>query len=184
MKQRSAMIAVGTALLLSVGVVLSLAMGSEVSGDEYIMSPPSRPSAGATPVRPWPQAAEVRLFVEDLSYDDQEKMGKWTSRPEGIRLTKAQRDILDGSVFFYRLTKKEWAERVHAACFIPHHFFRYYDGSGRQLGEIQVCYCCQGVGMTPALRRTDSYDEWQFDFPRVEKMLHEMGVRTDLNCDG
>lgn len=183
MKQRNAMIAVWTALLLSVGVALSLAMGSGVSDDEFVLSPPSKPSAGATLVRPWPQASEVRLFVEDLSYDEQKRTGNWTSRPAGIRLTKAQRDIVDGSVFLHRLTKKEWAKRVYTACFIPHHFFRYYDGSGRQIGEIQVCYCCQGIDMAPALRRIDSYDEWQFDFARVEKMLIEMGVSTDINCE-
>ena len=182
MKQRNAMIAVWTALLLSMGVSLSLATGSSASDEEFVASPPSKPSLGAAPVRPWPHASEVRLFVADLSYDEQKRTGNWTSRPEGIRLTAAQRAIIDESVFLHRLTKQEWSKRVYTACFVPHHFFRYYDRSGRQLGEIQICYCCQGIDTAPALRATDAYDEWQFDFERVHKMLEGMNIPTNINC--
>lgn len=183
MKQRNAIIAVWVALFVAIGVVLALSMTPETADDDFVVSPPPKPTLGSAPFAPWPEAAEVRLFVEDLPLSAQEKTGRWTSRPDGIVLTAAQRAIVDQSVHLYRMTKREADRRLLAACFIPHHFFRYYDKAGRQIGELSVCYCCQGILMEPALRPASIYEEWQFDFPRVEKMLHEMGVRTDISCD-
>lgn len=36
--------------------------------------------------------------------------------------------------------------------------------------------------MAPALRATDAYDEWQFDFERVKKMLEGMNIPTNIHC--
>lgn len=183
MTQRNATIAVWAALLVAIGLILTLAMTSRADEDNFVLSPPPKPTAGSVPFAPWPEAAEVRLFVEDLSIDEQRRTGTWTSRPNGIRLTADQRAIVDQSVHLYRMTKREAGKRAIVGCFIPHHFFRYYDKAGRQIGELQICYCCQGIAMEPAIRPVSIYDEWQFDFPRVEKMLHEMGVPTDISCD-
>ena len=182
MKNRNAIFAIWMALFVAIGLVLALAIAPGEAEEDFILSPPIQPTAGSVPITPWPDASEVRLIVADLSFEDQAKRGAWTSRPEGVVLTSQQRAIVDKSVHLYRMTKKEADNRAYVDCFIPHHFFRYYDKSGRQIGELQICYCCQGNAMEPALRPTDIYDEWQFDFPRVEKMLHEMGVSTDINC--
>jgi hypothetical protein len=182
MKSRNAVIAMWTALLVAIGLVLALAAAPNAADEDFVVSPPLEPTAGSVAVKPWPEANEVRLVVADLSFEEQAKTGAWTSRPEGVVLTPRQRAIVDESVHLYRMTKKEADHRAYAGCFIPHHFFRYFDKSGRQIGELQICYCCQGIAMEPALRPSDIYDEWQFDFPKVERMLHEMGVSTDINC--
>jgi hypothetical protein len=181
MKQRSTIIAVWLALFIAIGVVLAQAM-TDTAGDDFVLSPPPEPTAGSAHFRVWPQATEVRLFVEDLSFDEQRRTGAWTSRPEGILLTANQRKIVDSSIYLNKMTKREAEKRMFAACFVPHHFFRYYDRAGRQIGELQICYCCAGIAMNPALRPESIYEEWQFDFDAVEKMLKEMGVPTDVNC--
>lgn len=184
MNQRSTIVAVWTALLVAVGIALSLSMaGSDRAGIEPAVSEqPTRGARGVkAAVRPWPEATEVRLFVEDLSYDERERTGATMSNPKGVALTATQRATLDESVTLYRMTAKEYGDYA-AACFIPHHFFRYYDTSGRRLGELSVCYCCDGIEFSPAFQQLCPEEEWQFDFDGVEKMLKEMGVPTDVNC--
>ena len=183
MKQRNAMIAVWMALLIAIGAVLAFSMAPGNADDDFVLSPPPKPASGSVRFAPWPQATEVRLVVADLSFHEQSKTGAWSSNPEGTRLTLEQRKVVDRSLFLYRMNKSEADRRIYASCFIPHHFFRYYDKAGRQIGELAVCYCCQGISMNPALRSENIYEEWQFDFEAVEKMLTEMGVPTDVNCD-
>lgn len=184
MKQRNAMIAVWAAMLIAISVTLSLS--SMPSGRATVETPVDEepgPRGTTTAIRPWPEATEVRLFVEDLSYDERERTGATMSNPKGVVLNAAQRATLDRSVTLYRMTVKEYATAVSAACFIPHHFFRYYDSGGRQVGELAVCYCCKGVSLAPAFRPLRRAEEWQFDYDAVGKMLKEMGVSTDVNCD-
>lgn len=186
MNNRNAMIAVWAALLIAIGAGLSLSMtGSDRSGIDHAGNDLLRGEARgvSTAVRPWPEATEVRLFVEDLSYDERERTGAVMSNPKGVTLTAAQRATLDRSVTLYRMTPQEYEDYAIAACFIPHHFFRYYDKSGRQLGELSVCYCCGGIGFSPTFRKIRDDENWQFDFDAVEKMLKEIGVPTDVNCD-
>lgn len=134
------------------------------------------------PVRLWPEATEVRLFVEDMPYDQAEASGKTMTNPAGTRLTKAQRAILDTALRRHRMTEEEsnWV----AACFVPHHFFRYYDAGGNKLGELALCYCCKGVSPSsyfPALR----YDEiWEFDYDRIKAMMAAMGISSQAQCNG
>ncbi|ALJ15779.1 hypothetical protein LH19_23130 [Sphingopyxis macrogoltabida] len=178
------MVAVWTALLIAVGIALSLsAMKSGRTDFESPVGEEPGPRGTTTAIRPWPEATEVRLFVEDVSYDERARTGVTMSNPKGVVLNAVQRATLDRSVTLYRMTAKEYANAVSAACFIPHHFFRYYDKSGRQLGELAVCYCCGGVDFSPAFRNLRRNEEWQFDFDAVEKMLKEMGVPTEVNCD-
>jgi len=122
------------------------------------------------------------VFVEDIPFDEFERTGKNMSKPDGIVLTKSQRAVLDKAVHLYRMTPKEYENNAVVGCFIPHHFFRYYDKKGRQIGEMAVCYCCGGIEFSPAIKWLRPEEEWQFEFEGVEQMLKEMGVPTDVNC--
>src|SRR3569623_1392340 len=96
-------------------------------------------AASDQPLRsPFPTASEVRLFV-NTSYD--EKGQPVFSNPHGHALTAAQRATFESLIKVHYLAPDE----LIAGCFIPHHFFRYFDKSGKQIGELQVCFCCAGV---------------------------------------
>ncbi|MBK6412537.1 hypothetical protein [Sphingopyxis sp.] len=181
MKQRSAAFAIWMALFVALAVTLSLTLGTNrpgVAGTEIAAE-----GAGVkTAIHPWPEAAEVRVFVEDIPFDEFERTGKNMSKPDGIVLTKSQRAVLDKAVHLYRMTPKEYENNAVVGCFIPHHFFRYYDKKGRQIGEMAVCYCCGGIEFSPAIKWLRPEEEWQFEFEGVEQMLKEMGVPTDVNC--
>lgn len=171
------MVAVWTALLVAIGLILSLSMTGD---DRTGLEPEAR--GITTAIRPWPEAVEVRLFVEDLPYDERERTGASMSNPEGVVLTAPQRATLDRAVTLYRMTAKEYENHAVAACFIPHHFFRYYDGNGKQLGELAVCYCCGGMSLSPEFRKIRNDEEWQFDYEAVQKMLEGMKIPTNINC--
>lgn len=181
MKKRNAAFAIWMALVVALAVTLSLTLRTNESSE-------ARTEIGAkgagvtTAVHPWPEAAEVRVFVEDIPFDEFERTGKNMSKPDGIVLTKSQRAVLDNAVHLYRMTPKEYKNNAVIGCFIPHHFFRYYDRKGRQIGEMAVCYCCGGIEFSPAIKRLRPEEEWQFDFEGVERMLQEIGVPTNVNC--
>lgn len=183
MKQRNAMIAVWAALLIAVGIALSLSTTNpDSSGGGAVADAQKKAGGTTTAIRPWPEAIEVRLFVEDLSYDERERIGATMSNPKGVMLNRDQRATLDNSVTLYRMTHEEYENSAYAACFIPHHFFRYYDSNGKQLGELAVCYCCGGIRLRPALREIRRDEEWQFDYEAVKTMLEGMNIPTNVHC--
>lgn len=106
--------------------------------------------------------------------------------PDGILLTAGQKAILDRSVHRYRAKPSEMGKYAMPACFVPHHFFRYYDKGGRQIGELAVCYCCGDIRVTPYSYgpNGDGSEVWDFDYDGVKKMLKEMDVPTDIDCPG
>lgn len=124
----------------------------------------------------------MRLFVEDLSYEERKRTGTTMSNPKGVVLNAAQRATLDKSVTLYRMTPEEYENAAYAACFIPHHFFRYYDSNGRQLGELAVCYCCRGIRLPSTFREIRNDEEWRFDYEAVKKMLEGMSIPTNVHC--
>lgn len=68
-----------------------------------------------------------------------------------------------------------------AACFVPHHFFRMYDASGKMIGEISVCFCCQGVQAEPALPVPKDMDLGA-DYEALAALVRELGSTPKLNC--
>lgn len=177
LRRRNPLYAICVALTVAIGVTLATVIGPVERQN------PSPESQGVViDVKPWPEATQVRVFVEDISYDEFERTGKNMSNPDGVLLNAEQRAVLDKSVHLYRMTPKELENNWVAGCFIPHHFFRYYDARGRQLGELAVCYCCMGVEFSPAFRSLRSNEEWRFDFDAVKAMLDDMRIPTDVNC--
>ena len=183
MKQRNAMIAVWAALLLSVGTALVLAVqdGGPSAGNDIFFIPESELKPGQRErIVVNPEAAEVRLFVEGIPFREPSRTRELIDDVDGVLLTKAQRDILERSLHRYRLPPSEFED--YPACFIPHHFFRYYDAQGNELGELAVCYCCRQVRLNSWSYRRIEGEILQFDYEAIEKMLAGMKVPTNINC--
>ncbi|WP_242773891.1 hypothetical protein [Sphingopyxis sp. YF1] len=181
MKSRNAVFAMWVALFVAIGVVLGATMGAPNSthgglgalkpGERRLMVPPR-------------EAVEVRLFVKGDTEPKLPRVVELMNDGDGILLTPAQRARLDRSVFRYRMTREEFENDAEAACFIPHHFFRYFDADGAQVAELRVCYCCRGVAMSPGDRSLGDDEEWQFDYAGIEQMLREMNIPVDIDCPG
>ncbi len=130
-------------------------------------------------LRLWPEAASVRLFVEDIPYDEIGPNGNGMSNPAGVLLTKAQQKFVSNA-----MTRDTYSDyRAVVACFIPHHFFRFYDVGGKQIGELQVCYCCGGVSLAQAKYSLADKQVWGFDYEGVAKMMAEMGISSKVQCE-
>jgi hypothetical protein len=183
MKQRNTMITVWTALLIAVGVTLAAVLSTDPLrvDEDYSAYPTSDMRPGERkPVVISRDAVEVRLFVEGLPFREPARTQELINDVDGVRLTKAQRDILEGSLHRYRLLPSEFDD--YPACFIPHHFFRYYDRQGNQLADLQICYCCRQVRLNSWGYRWIQGEILQFDFDEVAEMLKTMDVPTDVNC--
>ena len=89
----------------------------------------------------FPDAVSVRLFVNTEYGDDGLPI---YGKPRGLLLSDAQRAELQTLIKVHRIEP----DRLVAMCFVPHHFFRYYDRSGKVVGELRVCFCCAGVGQS------------------------------------
>ena|SRR6187402_1914690 len=123
---------------------------------------------------PFPAATEVRLFVND-GYDP--KGQPIMSSRDGKVLTRSQREAFEADL---RIEPKPDAV---AGCFEPHHFFRYFDERGGRLGEIQVCFCCDGVGVSLGSSVSPGWGE-QFgaNYAALKRLVESMGERTDIEC--
>jgi hypothetical protein len=124
---------------------------------------------------PFPGAVKVRLFVEK-GYD-----------PDGVpvfnkrdgRLLNAK-DLAD----FEGALRIEKMPEMMAACFVPHHFFRYYDESGKQVGEISVCFCCAGVEASEGAKISIGSDQiLSADYSMIKALVLRLGEPTDVLCD-
>ena len=124
---------------------------------------------------PFPEASEVRLFVDSGEYDGRGRA--ILSSTEGRRLTDAQRTAFEAAL------RIEPMPDALDACFIPHHFFGYFDRNGRKVGEIEVCFCCEGVAVEPvdqvSLRSNEILSA---DYAALKRLVQSMGERTDIEC--
>jgi hypothetical protein len=124
---------------------------------------------------PFPGATEVRLFVEVRYTKDNKPI---LSKRNGVRLNAAQRKAFENSL------KITVAPEYEAACFVPHHFFRYYDARGKQIGGVSVCFCCDGVAASgsKALEPPDNAT-LSADYRRLKALVATLGEPTDVLCD-
>src|SRR5689334_1666272 len=96
------------------------------------------------PAHPYPEATVVKLAVDNTEFD--RRSGQVIEHPETIRvLTSDQRATFETALHRIRTVGFPPRYTGGAACFVPHHFFRYYSASGQRVGEIAVCFCCAGV---------------------------------------
>jgi hypothetical protein len=147
---------------------------SQVASDVYV-----EPELLKTEkLRLWPEAASVRLFVEDIPFDEIGPNGNGMTNPAGTILTKAQQVLVTNAV--RRETYSDYP--AMAGCFVPHHFFRFYDARGRQLGELEVCYCCGGIQLNSSPHDLADRQLWGFDYDGVAKMMAEMGISSKVQC--
>lgn len=125
---------------------------------------------------PYPGAAEVRLFVETRDGGNEPAFVK----PAGRVLTEEQRVEFESLIAIHTISPED----LFAACFVPHHFFRYFDGAGKLVGEIEVCFCCAGVQQSEGSKVRLSNDQMLVaDFPRLESFVTSLGERTDVGCE-
>jgi hypothetical protein len=117
---------------------------------------------------PFPNASEVRLFV---AVDYQKNGGEPIfSKENGLILSAADRVRFEDTLRFVA-TPEEMA-----MCFVPHHFFRYFDNKGKQVGEVEVCFCCAGT----AARGSEILDA---DMEALKDLVLELGEPTQVLCD-
>lgn len=144
-------------------------------------------SAGEISARPvrdqpvrntFPTASEVRLFV-NTDYDDNGE--PIFSKSSGLVLSSSQRAELESLIMIHTISPDE----EFAACFVPHHFFRYFDKSGKLVGEVEACFCCAGVRQTGAsnIHLTES-QMLSADFGKLQSFVRSLGERTDVQCEG
>jgi len=123
---------------------------------------------------PYPDASELRLFVHS-NYDESGK--PVLTKEAGRTLTAEERQA------FERTLRIEPAPDEYSACFIPHHFFAYFDPEGKKVGEIEVCFCCAGVQASPEIVAPIGPDEvLSADYDALEKLVQSMGEPTDIEC--
>ena len=122
----------------------------------------------------FPLATEVRLFVET----DVDANGKSVfSKPKGLKLSPQQRQAFEASLVV------EPIPDMVIGCFIPHHFFRYFDANGRSIGEIEVCFCCSGVLATGAANIPIGKNQrLSADYDKLEAFVRSLGEPTQGQC--
>lgn len=138
---------------------------------------PRGPLTRSEPIRPYSEATRIELVVREEWDEDSKVLGRKT-------LTKPERERLEAA-----LTREVFLREADindpgtaAACFIPHHFFRYYDAAGKQIGELSVCLCCGGVDANPRVIPEGSRDYLDVRIRLVEKLVADMGLPTDVGC--
>jgi hypothetical protein len=123
---------------------------------------------------PFPSAKEVRLFVSK-PYDGGNKVTY--SKREGLALKADERAEFESTL------RVEPMPQDMAACFVPHHFFRYYDADGKQIGEIEVCFCCEGVRASENSKIAVKPDQiLTADYGKLKKLVQRLGESTEVNC--
>lgn len=133
-------------------------------------------------VRPFPEAASVKLFVEKNLNGKTIELGK----PNGLLLSPRQRLQYENTLKVWTAIRlsKDSTFGGHAMCFIPHHFFRYYDRTGKEIGEVAVCFCCQRVEMTPEERLPlANNQELVFHPEKLDPLLKSWSQPTRVGCD-
>ncbi len=175
--------------LLILAVVL-LAMVNVWFAQDYLRNLISAPKVEARDERPpvtrlepitvYPLAARVNLLIKNSFLDGVEV----STKPDGVDLTTSERQEFEQSVkksVTVRPAGKDYPGEGTDACFIPHHFFRYYDAKGKKLGEVAICFCCTGGVATPSLTtRNDEYEV--FDVERIKALVKKMKLPTDVGC--
>ena len=143
--------------------------GAATSQATPIVVPNYFPVVGA-----FPDATEVRLFVETANPPNGKRV---FAEPKGRVLTGDQRKAFETTL------RIEPIPDMVAACFVPHHFFAYYDAKGRKLGEISICFCCSGAGVKGESGITMQKNQWLgANFDELRKFIRSLDLPTNVQC--
>ena len=143
--------------------------GAAASQATPIVVPSYFPVVGA-----FPNATEVRLFVET---DNQPNGPRVFAETRGRVLTGDERKAFEATL------RIEPIPDVLAACFIPHHFFAYFDPKGRKLGEISICFCCSGAGVKGESGIAMQKNQWLgADFDKLKILVRSLNLPTNVQC--
>jgi hypothetical protein len=128
----------------------------------------------------FPAATRANLLIKNSTLTGPERL----TNPNGVDLTVLQRGEFQGAIkkrVTVRPAGKDHPIASGSGCFIPHHFFRYYDASGKKVGEIEICFCCEGGSAIPSL--TPRNDESEvFDIERIKALVKSMNLPTEVGC--
>lgn len=123
-----------------------LALALSLAACHRQLAPSQRPHSyiRLTPVHPFPEATEARLFVATAMKENGDLIFK--SKTDRV-LTPEQRRQFEALLFVQTPVNLPEDDPYWSVtgCFDSHHFLRYYDASGRKIGEIAVCFCCDGT---------------------------------------
>lgn len=162
----------GRMAILAVVMLAIAACGRVTAGDAAPR--PAVPAASISfgPLKAvYPNATTVRMYVPG-SFD-----GKARKTPlEGVTLSQDQVKRLRAAI------SRDPPPEAYAACFVPHHFFRFYDSRGSKVGELSVCLCCSGIQADPTLLH-DPNSELGFDYWAVADIIRELGYPINIDCD-
>jgi hypothetical protein len=180
----------GCVSMFRTAMVILAGVASAGCGKTQVVLPPDGSSLTylrvISPVQPYPQATLVKLAVDNTEFD--RRTGQVIEHPETVRvLSAAERATFEKTLHRERVIGIRPPEPDSPACFIPHHFFRYYSGTGQQIGEIKLCFCCGGYRATPAFPygsgRGGQGDEFKVNLTEAKAFVQSLGLRTDMMCD-
>ncbi len=128
-------------------------------------------------INPYPRAVRVNLLVGDIGGSDL----RLSTNPSGIDLNQEQIKELTASL--QKVTVIEYGNQDSASgCFIPHHFVRYYDNEDKLIGDIELCFCCEGIMAYPSVINDTKAQYLEADYERLKRMMKDMDVPTDVDC--
>jgi hypothetical protein len=156
--------------LLALGLVASCGRESDTSIPPKAPGPLPSGVLSQKPIHPYPAAKSVRLFVTA----DGNLGPKRYLEPKGRLLTEAQRSQAE-SAFLQRIYAPSPDPLDSPACCIAHYYFRYYDPSGRQIGEVAVCSCAGYIETNPAVTIAEGA-VFQIDGAKLNSLLHKLNL--------
>ena len=137
-----------------------------------------------TPVHAYADAARVTLTIDNTEVD---RTGHIIEHPETVRVLSAtEKATFERTLQRVRLVgfPPRPDDSTGPACFVPHHFFRYYSAAGRQVGEIAVCFCCSGSDANPSSPDANARaGTFYVDIGEAKAFVRGLGLRTDMMCD-
>lgn len=135
----------------------------------------TQPASGG--VKSWPPVAfkTVRAFVYDCEAEHNNmsffkadgSMHQGVINAPGALLSAAQVQRLIAAV------TTEAPRGKYKPCYVPHHAFVFYDGSGKVVAHLEVCFTCGRTIASPG-----GIAE-HYDYSLLWNLLHELGVPAE-----
>jgi hypothetical protein len=124
-----------------------------------------------TVVTLFPEAAYAQIYVDA---DDKDQTIK-----AGPRLNGQQRSRLQSAIYIETIGP----DATMDACYIPHHWFRYFDAKGNRIGEVAVCFCCSQIRIDPQPYRAYFPNKiMSGNYRKLEGLVRELGQSTNIGC--